>query len=452
VSDNRLDLDSRPGFRQGLPQTLVRTGLVSLAGKGAGFLVPIFAAAWFGAGSDTDAFFLAYAVVLFGVGVWGTGLETVAISQVARWLSEHRVNVDQELAWARRWVLGSAAVGMVLLAAVHLFIILPTVSAHVSWRTSVLSLALLFPMFFAAASNSLLTGGLAAAGHFSLASGSQALRGIGALVGAVLVRGPLGVLSLALGYTMGEWARWVLLSTYWRRLRRQAALPLNAVDPDVVRGLRRAALVAAGPQMAAFALVGIAPLAERWVSGGIGAGAVSYLDYGSRLYAVPSSLFDASVAGVLQSYWAGHYYRGAPQAVARSVRRVVLLALLIATAVAGVAWFERQFLVSLALHRGAFTLADAQVVAVVFGVLMLGFPTGMAALVLERAYMAAQSTHVLLGIAVVKLVVRVSAAIIGGALFGLPGVALAQPVTTLADLALLGLFWRRGHLTRAPAP
>ena len=451
MGDNSLNLDSRLGFRDGLPKTLVRTGLVSLAGKGAGFLVPIFAAAWFGAGSDTDAFFLAYAVVLFGVGIWGTGLETVAISQVARWLSEPRVNVDQELAWARRWVLGSAAAGIVVLAAVHLLVILPTVSAHVSWRTSVFSLGILFPMFFAAASNSLLTGGLAAAGHFSLASGSQALRGIGALVGAALVRGPLGVLSLALGYTLGEWARWLLLSSYWRYLRRRAARPLHPVDPEVVRGLRRAALVAAGPQMAAFALVGVAPLAERWVSGGIGAGAVTYLDYGARLYAVPSSLFDASVAGVLQSYWAGQYYRGTPHVVTHSVRRIVLLALLIATTVAAVAWFERQFLVSLALHRGAFTLADAQVVAVVFGVLMLGFPTGMAALVLERAYMAAQSTRVLLAVAVVKLVVRVSAAIIGGSLFGLIGVAIAQPVTTLADLALLGLFWRRSHLARATA-
>jgi len=260
------------------------------------------------------------------------------------------------------------------------------------------------------------------------------------------------VLSLALGYTIGEWARWLLLSSYWRRLRHQAAARPQVVDADIVHALRRSALAAAGPQMAALALVSVAPLVERWVLGGMGSGAVSYLDYGSRLYAVPSSLFDASVAGVLQSYWAGHYYRGSSRTVARSVRRIVLLALFIAAVVAVVAWFEREFLVSLALRRGAFTSANAHVVAVVFGILMLGFPTGMGALVLERAYMAVQSTRALLGIAVVKLLVRASMAVIGGSLFGVLGVALAQPVTTLADLTLLGVFWRRRQQVDVAAP
>jgi putative peptidoglycan lipid II flippase len=433
-------------FRSGLLRVLVRTGLVSLLGKGAGFLVPIFAAAWFGAGAETDAFFLSYAVVFFAVGIWGTGLETVAISQVARWTAAGGVVLEHELSWARRWVVGCALATMLVLGVVEVAVILPTISDAVSRRESLLAFLLLAPMLLAVSNTALLTGGLAAAGHFSLPAGTQSLRGVGAILGALLLRHQMGVLSLAVGYSAGELARWALLSWHWRRLRGQLRAPAPGAVADIPR-LRREVLQVAWPQLAALAIVGTAPLVERWASGGIGAGAISYLDYAMRLYAVPSSLFDASVAGVLQSYWADHQYRGDPAQLTGSVRRTVVRVFAVALAATALCWFGRGLVVGVVLRRGAFTGDDARVVARVFGILMLGFPAGMAALVLERAFMALQGTGYLLRIAVAKITVRSGIAIVGAATLGVTGVALAQPLTSLLELTLLAVSW--GALLRS---
>jgi peptidoglycan biosynthesis protein MviN/MurJ (putative lipid II flippase) len=194
--------------------------------------------------------------------------------------------------------------------------------------------------------------------------------------------------------------------------------------------------------MTALAILGIAPLAERWVAGGLGAGAISHLDYGFKLFAIPSTLFDASVAGVLQAHWARRHYGGTASILA-SVQKLVLGALMLSLVIAVSCWIERETLVTVMLQRGAFGAQDSRVVASLFGLLMLGFPTGMAALILERGYMAIQATRFLMLVAIVKIVVRLSTAIIGGARFGVTGIALAQPISSVIDLALLAIFWRR---------
>jgi peptidoglycan biosynthesis protein MviN/MurJ (putative lipid II flippase) len=86
---------------------------------------------------------------------------------------------------------------------------------------------------------------------------------------------------------------------------------------------------------------------------------------------------------------------------------------------------------------------SASTVADTFAVLMIGFPTGMAALVLERALIASQLTRPIMFIAIAKLITRTTVAVILGRTYGVVGIAAAQPASSLIDLVLLTFFWSR---------
>ena len=61
----------------------IKTTFWSVIGRGAGFLIPFFIAAWFGVSEETDAFFFAYGIILFLSGIFAPVVESVIVPYVA---------------------------------------------------------------------------------------------------------------------------------------------------------------------------------------------------------------------------------------------------------------------------------------------------------------------------------------------------------------------------------
>lgn len=433
-----------------LATALLRTGVFSFLGKGLGFAVPIALAGWFGVGPDTDTFFIAYAFVFFAVGVWGQGIELAAVPHIVRWRHDSTIHVASEVSWAQRAVFLGACAAAVLLAALFA-IMLSTVRGVISAAGAWACFALLVPMFLATGGASLAAASLAADGRFALPALSQGLRAVGVLLAGLALRKSHGVYALAIGYSLGELLRLVVLEGYRRRLesRRGAVRTTTSARPGVTA--RAAWGASLWPQFAALTLVNAGPLVERWVAAHTGVGAVSQVDYGMRLFAIPATIFDSSLVAVLLSHWSHAARVGDDQRLHASTMRMVGIALAVAIGVALLSIWQRQAVVDLLLLRGRFDPGSAAVVADVFTILMLGFPFGMAALVFERAFMALQRTRTLVLIAGAKLAVRGGVAIILGARFGVLGVAAAQPASSVIDLVMQSALWRKGRRRRALA-
>ena len=433
-----------------LARSLFRTGFFSFAGKGLGFLVPIAVAGWFGVGRQTDTFFIAYAFVFFAVGVWGQGIELAALPHIVRWRRTPQMDVAAEIRWSQRALFLLAVAGTPVLTALFGALILRSVSGVVVVRTAWLCFLLLLPMFAAAGAAGLSAAALGADGRFAIPALSQGFRAIGVLAAAVLLRGRLGILSLAVGYSAGEVIRFAVLEAYRRS---HEPRPMLGESSMARRGeaARSAWTTNVWPQFAALALVNAGPLLERWIAARAGTGGITEIDYGLRLFAIPATIFDSSLASVLLAHWSHTARESGLGTLHESTKRVVGIALALASAIAAICIWQRHTIVGLLLLRGKFDPASASIVAQVFATLMIGFPLGMAALVFERAFMALHRTRSLLGVAGAKLTVRASVAIMCGAKFGVLGVAVAQPASSAVDLLLQAVLWRKGKETRDAA-
>ena len=65
--------------KSALGKDVLRTSFLSVVGRGLGLFIPLFIGAWFGTSPQTDAFFLAYGLLLFLTTMIGNIFETVVV-------------------------------------------------------------------------------------------------------------------------------------------------------------------------------------------------------------------------------------------------------------------------------------------------------------------------------------------------------------------------------------
>src|SRR5205823_1953195 len=119
--------------------------------------------------------------------------------------------------------------------------------------------------------------------------------GFGALLGLSVA--PLGgaLLAVAVGLRVGE-----VFRAWWLRARLYSAVPHG--EASEVTPLRPLA-IAAGAQATAGAVTAAAPVIERLLATSLGVGALSHLEFGIRLLAVPSVVFDGAIVPLLLARW-----------------------------------------------------------------------------------------------------------------------------------------------------
>ena len=100
--------------------TITTTGW-STVGKGMGFLVPFFVAAWFGVTAETDAFFFAYGLILFFSMTFAPVVESIIVPYIA----EARSNNEDVGKFVGR-ILGISGIGLLALVGIVLFCLLYT--------------------------------------------------------------------------------------------------------------------------------------------------------------------------------------------------------------------------------------------------------------------------------------------------------------------------------------
>lgn len=302
-----------------------RIGVTAAAGglsRALTVIIPFVVARVFGLGVETDAFFLAAAVVLF----WSTSiaviLETAVVTRV--------VAAPAAAVWKWLAAMGlrfSAVAAVVAVAVLGLSALVPDAWMDPGLRRRAQQLfAELSPLLFLGVWSSLLTGYLNAHRRFGRAAAAPTLIGVSVLGSLFFLSGTLGVHALVVGYLAGESARLVYL---WAQCARGPA----AAGPDARRkappGPQDAGL---NLQWISFVLIGLNPVVDRLLASGLAGGSVSALALIERLYLIPGGLMTWAVLPVVTTYWA----RLAPRerAVRRHILGVLALALAAGAAVA----------------------------------------------------------------------------------------------------------------------
>lgn len=400
-----------------LRERAVYLAAISAIARIPGFLIPLMIAAVFGAGPETDAYFLAYGALFLTGGTLAQGIE----SAIVHFSASTRDSRGFEDAAARKiwWI--ALAVWVLVIPVVAIASPAHLEGSVIRFGILLTPLAILWPVCAA------YSGGLVARWRIGQASASMLWRGVGALVGVAAALAGGGLIAVAVGLGLGELGR-----LFWLKAKLAHVLPVEGRETPVIPGFG----AAAGAQVLAGATGATAPFVERILATTLGSGGVSMLEYAARLLVVPAVLFEGGFAPLLLARWSNDL-AGGKTPERREVMRVVGKGILLAVAIAAALALLAHPVVRLLLGHGKLAGTEVTAIADLLRLLAIGFVATMGALLLERLYLAHARNRRLAFLAVMRVAVRLGVVILVLPTLGLSGFAVGYAAAEWAYLVAL---------------
>lgn len=261
----------------------------------------------------------------------------------------------------------------------------------------------------------------------TLAPAYGTLGGVAVLL--TVQRSPLG---LAASLTSFEAARWLALLMVHRNHRSRAHTKLQvAVTP---RELRIRIWHSLGWQTAGASLISLNPLIDVLFARSLGEGAVSFVEYGGRLWNAVPLLFSGPLLLA--------YFRWSSDDSRRSFRisrakRVALKAAGIGVVITPLACVVIPTLVAMLFGVGVMSTEDQQVLASLLVYYLVGTAPLAGGLFMSRAYSAAGKVHVLALAACAGLLLNLLGDWILPRYLGLNGIGLATALSYTASFLVM---------------
>jgi len=385
------------------------------------FFIPFLVARIFGIGLETDAFFLAAAVILFWTTSVATVLETATISRAAQRGAEIG---PIAVAIGLRFTGIAVAVGagaLLLSAIVPDSLFEPQLRQRSQWLFAELS-----PLLIVSVWNSVLAGWLNASRRFGTAAISPLFIGIGALASLFLLHDSLGIHAMPLGYVAGELARLGYLVICARR---------GDASGDG-RGDARpgASLAGLNAQWASFVLVALVPIFDRLLAGSLATGSVTALEITERIVLLPGAVMTWAALPVLATYWARIAPR--PAVLRRALRTSLTATVLVGAAIAGLLAAAHGPMLTALFDTPQASWPDFGSRAFLW--LLPGLPFQMCALALWRAAVVARRpARLLLAASGTVFIVNGVGDLIAIGLWGLPGLTAVTSFAFFLQFVLL---------------
>lgn len=414
-------------------RTLIKDTIVSSIGTIIGglfsFAVPVLIAVWFGLSSETDAFFLAYGVTLFFVNVFSVVVENVIVPSTSKLIETDFAN------------LGSFLVRVMVVSTISTVTI--TVLFLISWYYYIytfysgnLDRELLFeiamwtsPLLFLVTWSGLAKGVLLAHKLFWIPSVSPAFRGLTIIAIAFAGKNRWGIISVAIGYLVGETVRLLVFVVALARISWES----KSIQGDLPTSQVLAFMGSSIYLVIAMVVTGVNPLVDKFMALSLPSGTVSILEYGYRIYSIPLMLLTGGLSAVLLSHWSRDFYSDGRISILRQRVMTTAIRVGIIGFVGSLAIFAlRRWIVKLIYSGSSLSEADIIMIAQVFGAYILGLSGNLSALILVRGLLVLRQTQIIMFAAVSGLVLNVSLNLILIPYFGAPGIAIATSLVQLA--------------------
>lgn len=409
------------------------TTILSTIGKGVGFLIPFFVAAWFGISTDTDAFFFAYGLVFFFVMIVSIVLENIIVPFIA----QIRKNNEKEVGFFVGTILVLSVFSLLFLSAIFTLFLKPLLGLITDFSAESLNLVFLLlieiePLLILVAMTSILNGVLNAYKLFWLPAISPALRAVIALGVIFSFKDYIGVHSIALGYVIGEVFRLILLFFFiWHRkiLFIRFSVKITAEISDFIR--------TASPQLIAMIAVSFTPIINKTMASWLGPGNVSVLEYADRLYMIPITFLSTGFLVTILSHWSNDFYSGGKERFNGNIKKVLISTVLISLVITLMLILLKSPVVHAVYGYGKYPPDMLPTTETLFFYFLLGFTPYMVARIYVRAFIILKRTRLILCILSLRTLFTILFNLLFMNRFGIIGIAISATVVSLLEMAAM---------------
>jgi putative peptidoglycan lipid II flippase len=437
----------------GLLRSTATVGLNTLASRILGFVRDVVIARAFGAGSEADAFFVAFRIPNLFRRLFAEGAFAQAFVPV---LSESRTlggdaavrDLAAHVAGALAALLALVTLVGVLAAPVLVLVFAPGFhAAEDKFSLTVQMLRICFPYLAFISLTSLCGGLLNTYGRFAVPAFTPVLLNV-CLIAATLLLAPRmqqPVLALAIGVLFAGLAQLAFQLPFLARL----GLLVRPRFSRAHAGMRRVAWLVM-PALLGVSVAQINILVNTLIASFLRDGSVSWLYYSDRIMEFPLGVFGIALATVILPSLSREHASGSPQGFSDTLDWALRLVCAIAIPAAiGLGMLAGPILATLFQH-GAFTASDVYLASLSLSAFAIGLPGFVAVKVLAPGYYARQDMRTPVRIAVIAMLTNLGLNLALVAPLAHAGLALGTAIAALLNAALLyrGLARARVHRAR----
>jgi putative peptidoglycan lipid II flippase len=408
----------------------------SVLGRGIGFLVPFFIAAWFGVTAQTDAFFFAYGIILIFAHILSPVVESVIVPYVAEAKSNSE-NVGEFVGGILKFS-GLALLGIFILV---LLFSKPVLSIATNFDSD--SIDLLFylliemsPLIILLVWTSILSGTLNAYKKFAFPAVSPAIRAVINLTLIWFLKDSLGIHSVTVGYLVGEIIRLIVLVLIIRYFKLFRILFPSGLDFRLIQFFKVSSYPVIGMIAAEIGAI-VSKMLATWV----GVGSVSLLYYADRLYMIPRTFVTTGLLVTLLSHWSERYYTSDRIELIKSMNKTIKIVALLSLLLTVFLVVFHKPIVRLAFGRGEFDSSDLPAVGNIWIFYLMGFVPYVLARIFILIQVIRKNTKVIMYNSIYRTVVVILFSLIFMRCLGVKGIALAMTLASYFEVFYLGKYF-----------
>ncbi len=423
--------------------TVTTSGWV-LLGKGVGFLVPFFVAAWFGVTGGTDAFFFAYGLVLFLSCLFAPVMESVIVPYII----EAKAKGEDTGKLTGR-ILSLSSIGLIALTCAVLLSARPLLSVLTRFDSQSLDLINLLllqisPLVLLQGWTSILSGALNAYKRFAFPAVSPAFRAIVNLGFIFIFKESLGVHAIALGYVAGEIVRLAVLLWSIRHMKLFKLSFSPGLSPEIKEFFKIASY-----QVIGMSLVGLNPFIDRAMASWLVEGSVSVLYYADRLYMIPAAFFSSGLIVTVLSHWSCRYQESGPAKLNHDAKKAANIVFLTVLPASLILIIFHQPIVNFIFGRGEFPPERLIETGRVWVFYLAGITFYILKQIFARGYIVLKRTKILMIYAFFMVILNIVLNYILMKPLQTAGIALSTTIVSALSAVYMGFdyFRRTGRMT-----
>lgn len=417
-------------------------GITALGGALVGFVLQLLVAFYFGAGRDTDAFFMAQSTSeLLSKLLLGGSITTVFIPMFVERLTRGRKDDAWTLALnifhVTAFVYLTLIVTLAVFASPFIRLIAPGFDES-STALTVGLLRILLPSFFFLFLVDLATAMLHSLKRFALPALLRIVAPAISIIMIVLFINMIGIYALALGAVVGSTIQFVILSAGLKRQGLSYTFVLKPRDPAIKK-----MLYLVYPFIFSVLVTSGAGIVYRILVSDLAEGSLASLKFAEKITQLLTIMFLNSVTLVifpLLAEKAGNKdMSGMRNTIGSAIRLIFFVTVPL---VIGVAML-REPLIALVYQHGQFSLQDAQMTSIALLFLVIGLTTNGISSVFGHAVLALQQTRAAVAVTIASQAIAISLFVLLVPTMKHAGLALGSSLVPLSIALLYFLYLTR---------
>jgi len=423
------------------------TPLFAVVGRAGGFFIPLVIAYFYGAGAETDAFFLAFGLIVFLTNTLTHVFESVIIP----YLVEQRKKFGQVYSFSNG-VLYLTLPGLALLCLVIALFLKEFLVRWTGWDPAHGQLA---TQLFVEMLPFLFLGIWACQGNgifytnkiFWFPALSPLLRSLPVIffIGAGHVL--WGIHAISFGFVVGEALRsGVSFFLLWRSSFWKFQADWRQKAREMGNFFRQISF-----QLLALLAVNVLYSTDLWFASRLGEGNLSLLNYADRLLQIGYLLFQTGFLQVFHSFWSESYYYESADFFWKRLTKDIRMALGVTLAIALFLWLSRYFLVRIVFGQGNFTEDQLLSVVKLFGWYVISFVPGVLYLLYVRVLFVMKHSRFYCLLAWSHLTAKILLNQFLTQRFGVQGIVISTAVLYTAASLWLHLYIKNHRLRQTAA-